>query len=429
MDQNMVVRKDSMWPWVICAACVLVFFTSIGLTPGTFSAYAPFMIEEWGLTNVQNSTIVSIRTFMGTIAIFLCGVWFNKLFSLRVGLALGVLFGATGFFLFAVAASSSNPYMIACIAAVCTGSCYGFAGSVPVSIIINNWFNKKRVTAMSISFASSGIAAWIVPPIVSRLVVNTSLQTAFIAEGCVIAGIAIVAFLLLRNKPEDVGVEPLGGADFVEAQKESKKKYIEIFHPTKTSQYLVYVVSFIIGAINFTAYNHFVVLYTTDGGWDPVSASGFLSMAGFALLVGKLAGGWLADRYSARSTAIIFFGFTLAAMILAPATCTVANPMIPKLVMLVYGIGGILATTGISAYALELSTKEDYAQVVRWAYVVYGISSAVCSYGMGFIADTTGGYSMAFYTLAVLTVVGFLILQYAYKLAKPERINPTELKA
>ncbi len=418
MDQNLVVRKDSMWPWVICAGSVLVFFTSIGLTPGTFSVHAPFMIEEWGLTNTQNSSIVSVRTFAGLVAIYLCGVYYNKLFSLRVGMSIGVVLGGIGFFIF----SQADSFAMGCIAACFTGACYGFAGSVPVSIIIANWFNKKRVTAMSIAFASSGIAAWIVPPIVSRLIVATSLSNAFIIEGCVIIGIAIVAFLLLRNKPEDVGVEPLGGKDFLEAEKKTKKK-VEIFHPTKASQAMVYVVSFIIGAINFTAYNHFTVLYTTDGGWDPVTASGFLSMAGFALLVGKLLGGWLADRYSARSTAFIFFGFTLAAMIMAPLLCDVSNSMIPRITMLVYGIGGILATTGISAYALELSTKEDYPRVARWSYVVYGISSVICSYGMGFIADMTGGYAPAYYVLAAVTVIGFLLLQYAYRLAKPETVS------
>jgi len=415
MDQNLVVRKDSMWPWVICAGSVLVFFTSIGLTPGTFSVHAPFMIEEWGLTNTQNSTIVSVRTFSGLVAIYLCGVYYNKLFSLRLGMSIGVLLGGIGFFIF----SQADNFMTGCVAAVFTGACYGFAGSVPVSIIIANWFNKRRATAMSIAFASSGVAAWIVPPIVSRLIVATSLSNAFIIEGCVIIGIAVVAFLLLRNKPEDVGVEPLGGKDLVEAEKQTKKK-IEIFNPSKTSQNIVYVVAFFIGAINFTAYNHFTVLYTTDGGWDAVTANGFLSMAGFGLLAGKLVGGWLADRFSARSTAFIFFGFTFCAMILAPTTCNMESTMIPRIVMLVYGLGGILATTGISAYALELSTKEDYPKVARWSYVVYGISSTVCSYGMGFIADKTGGYSPAYYILAVATVVGFLLLQYAYRLARPK---------
>ncbi len=418
MDQNLVVRKERMWPWVICAGSVLVFFTSIGLTPGTFSAHAPFMIDEWGMTNTQNSTIVSVRTFAGLIAIYLCGVYYNKLFSLRVGMTIGVVLGGIGFFVFSVADS----FAMGCVAACFTGACYGFAGSVPVSIIIANWFNKRRVTAMSIAFASSGIAAWIVPPIVSRLIVATSLSNAFIIEGCVIIGIAIVAFLLLRNDPADVGVEPLGGKDLIEAEKESKK-VVEIFHPTKASQIIVYIVSFIIGAINFTAYNHFTVLYTTDGGWDPVTASGFLSMAGFGLLVGKLLGGWLADRFSARSTAFIFFGLTLAAMILAPALCSVENPIIPKVVMLIYGLGGILATTGISAYSLELSSKEDYPKVNRWAYVLYGVSSVICSYGMGYLADITGGYASSYYVLAVLTVIGFGLLQCAYKLSKPEKIQ------
>ncbi|MCI7300957.1 MAG: MFS transporter [Clostridiales Family XIII bacterium] len=403
--------KESKYPWAVCAACAMVFFTSIGMTPGTFSVHAPFMIDQWGLTNVQNSTIVSVRTFVGLVTMFFCGAYYKKL-SLRMGMTLGVLLGAIGFGVFAFA----DTFAMGCVAAVFTGACYGFAGSIPVSVILVAWFNRHRMLAMSISFAASGFAAMLVPPIATYLILRFSLRTAFLCEGIFVLIMAALAYAILRDKPEDLGLLPLGGSEELEEKKEKKRvKHLEQYAPNKVSLALMFVVTFLIGAMNYTAYNHFSVLYSTSG-WDAQSIALLMSLAGCSLLLGKVLCGQLIDLFSARKTAFIFFGFTFISMIMAAMA---ANPNFGLHIatMLIYGLGGVLATTGISAYALDLSTKETYGDVVRYSYVIYGASGVVCSFGMGLIADLTGSYVPAYIALAALTILAFILLQTAYRLA------------
>lgn len=420
-NANAVTRPNSKYPWVICLACLLVFFTSIGMTPGTFSVHAPFMMEEWGMSNTQNSTIVSIRTFVGLITIWLCGPYYGRLFTHRVGMTIGVALGAVGFGIFALAHS----FAMGCIAAIFTGACYGFAGSIPVSVIVANWFNKQRALAMGICFAASGLAAFVVPPIATRLITTHSLSFAFVCEGCFVLLMALIAFLLLRNKPEDIGAEPWGGKDAV--VDEGNKNIETCYKENRQSSILLLIVSFLIGIINYVAYNHFSVLYSSSG-WDPEHVALFMSMAGFTLLVGKPLCGLLADLITAKRSAIIFFGLTFIAMIMA-TFASAPSPGLHVAQMLVYGLGGVLATIGISAYALELSDKENYAKNVRWNYVVYGLSGVITAPIVGMIADATGSYVPAYWGFAALTIVAYIILMIAYNKANKiykEELNDSE---
>lgn len=96
---------------------------------------------------------------------------------------------------------------------------------MPVSIIIANWFQKGRGTAMSIALAGSGIGGTIITPILNRIIMNQGYSKAFLIFGILMVVVEVpVAFFIMRPKPSDMGLEPYGADSGTEtAQGEVKK--------------------------------------------------------------------------------------------------------------------------------------------------------------------------------------------------------------
>ena len=183
---------------------------------------------------------------------------------------------------------------------------------------------------------------------------------------------------------------------------------------------LLYVVAFILGAINYTAYNFFAV-NLTSAGWNSADVSKVLTVTGLMLLIGKPIYGILSDLFTPRKVAILFFMCCLVAHVMS------TFPGFPNLTfhivaLGIYGIGGVLATNGTASYALDLcGGEENRKKVVKNSFFVYAASGFVCSTIMGFIVSATGTYRIGFVIFAILSFVGWVVVMAAYGAAKPAK--------
>ena len=76
---------------------------------------------------------------------------------------------------------------------------------MPVSIIISNWFEKGRGTAMSIALAGSGLGGTVITPILNNLIASQGYSRAFLIFGILMVVIEVpIAFFVMR--PSIAGV-------------------------------------------------------------------------------------------------------------------------------------------------------------------------------------------------------------------------------
>lgn len=414
------LKPGGLYAWIVAIVCALVFFTSIGMIAGTgFSVYGPIMIDQWGIAEQQFSTIVMVRTIGGMIGMFLCGIYYKKL-SLRMGLSIGVMLGIVGFLLFAFAPG----YIMKLIASGFTGLCYGFSGMIPIALLLTNWFNKYRNFVIGISYCASGCASMILPGLLTSIATRHSLEQGFVFESVFSAIVAVLAILVLRDKPEQLGRMPVGTLEDVaaeEAKAKAKVTFQEKYKYSFSGEIIIYIVSFLIGGINYTAYNHFSVNLSTQG-WNSTEIATILSCAGVTLLIGKPFYGAVVDKWGARKMSALFYAFVLVAMILA-CFASVHQIGFQMAALAIYGIGGVLATSGIASYALDLSDEKRRERITRYSFVVYSIAGIVFSWIMGQIVKRTGVYTLGYEILAVITVITFVLVMIAYRRA---RIKPGE---
>ena len=245
--------------WVICVTCTLLLFVTMGTVSNGFSIYLPYIMAERGLTHAQTSSLVTLRCLVAFVAMLLIGGYYRKV-SLRVGTGLAVCCAGLAFWLY----SAAETYPLFCVGAAVSGISYGLGSMIPVSILINRWFDQHRALALSICASGSGIATIVLPPVTTHLVERFSMSAAFRMEGAAILVCAGVVLLVLRNDPREKGLRPCGQTEIPPEAPATAVSPSQGALGRRTWILLGYA-SLFMGAVANPGFSHLSVLYTSEG--------------------------------------------------------------------------------------------------------------------------------------------------------------------
>ena len=275
--------------WVICVTCTLLLFVTMGTVSNGFSIYLPYIMAERGLTHAQTSSLVTLRCLVAFVAMLLIGGYYRKV-SLRVGTGLAVCCAGLAFWLY----SAAETYPLFCVGAAVSGISYGLGSMIPVSILINRWFDQHRALALSICASGSGIATIVLPPVTTHLVERFSMSAAFRMGGAAILVCAGVVLLVLRNDPREKGLRPCGQT---EIPPEAPATAVSPSQGAlgRRTWILLGCASLFMGAVANPGFSHLSVLYTTEG-FAPATVALMISGTGVMITVGKLLYGETTDR-------------------------------------------------------------------------------------------------------------------------------------
>ncbi len=86
------------------------------------------------------------------------------------------------------------------------------SGSIPMTVMLNHWFVRRRTTAIAISLLAAPITALALVPLIDWSVTGGVgwRPTAFVVAGFILVAAALV-FSRVRNRPQDMGMLPDGG--------------------------------------------------------------------------------------------------------------------------------------------------------------------------------------------------------------------------
>ena len=397
------------YAWIIAAMGCVMIFTTIGIIMTSFSAVKPYLAEAYNLTQGQNGLLTTIRTYANMISLLAVAGVYKKI-SVRWGATLGMAFSIVGYAILGI----GSTYTHAVIAMILFGFSRSFAGMIGVSMLVKVWFNKYRSTMFGFCSCVSGFTTFVMPPILSRTIEGSGWQSAcFLVSGILVVLTLLVA-LLVRDDPSVKGLEPLGGADFVEAKKASKK----VVHHNYQADRTTHIIMLAVACLSAMCYAHgdFNTLNLTTAGWSKADAAQALSYYGLCLLAGKFIYGWIADHLPMRKASIIYYGcMSIAFIILANVRFPFFTIGVAVVTFAIYAMGGALCTNGLSSFALDMSpSPEKFGKTVQQYNFCYNFTSAIMCWIAGISADITGGYSLAYWGLLVCAIVGFVLVQYAY---------------
>lgn len=395
--------KKIHYAWVICIACLFLFICNMGLCSNILTIYLPF-IEATGISDSMGSAILSVRCFSSFITTFFVGLFYQK-FSLRNGILLASLTGAGGSLIFSI---GGNPF-IYYIGAVLAGIAYAAGAVYPVSLVLSNWFHARKGLAVGISFAGSGVATMLFGPLLSAIILNYSLRTAFLFQASFLAISAFAVFLIIRDTPEQKGVSAFGEKQTAQSQTSTQNSA-----PLPQSMLAMFaVMMFLNGGAGLAFSGHLSVLTRTCGYSAELAASIF-SLFGLILVLSKLGSGALADRIGVKHSSTLLILTFIAGCFLVIGMNGV-NLFYPYALVILLGIGASIYNTGPPLWAGDFSAGAEYARTLKWLQIFYNLGGIVFTVIPGLIADHTGEYKTSYFLFAIMMSASLMILLWAYR--------------
>ena len=377
--------KRIHYAWWVCAGCALLIFCTAGLAVNAFTIYQPFILRENGFTNAQSSLLITVRSLAAFFASILAEQVYRRL-SPRTGMALGGILSALGFAAYGVAKS----YPAYCAGAVLIGMGFGIGTMTPISVMLGQWFVKDRLLAASLCSASTGLATFGIPSLLTGLVQRLGMRPVLLAESCVVLILSGVSFALMRNDPESMGMRPFGeGTETASVERAHGNVVLD-----RVDRLLIAPMALATGMITSVGYGHLTV-YMTSLGYAPGAIAMAITVSGVALMGGKLLFGGVAQRIGNRLTHYIF-GLLMVAGSLLLCLIGQSLPML-YVAMAVYGTSLALTTVGLTTLAADWSIPDHYRATVEQLQTGYFAGALLLSPVPGVIADHAGGsYRPAF---------------------------------
>lgn len=402
------MKLKKYYPWFICAAGVLLHFCASGMTSIGFSAYLPYLKENLNLSSTETAMFTTIRCLATVISMFFSDVYYKKI-SLRKGIFAACLLIPVSYIMFAHAGSVYLCY----VASAILGISYGLGTMIPLAQVVKNWFISLRGTVLAVTASGAGIATVVLPPVIVMLTETFNIVVAFYAVAIMGLVSALLLLLIIRDKPEDLQMEPYYKED--DKAQASEKAVRKNIHKDMTKiESAAFMIAVLLVGCSATPYVQNFTLHYTNIGYAPLQAAAAVSVYGVVITFGKVLFGAGSDRFGTyRMNYVAFGAWIIAGFMTAFLNGSSISFLYASACL--SGIGVPLSTVGITLWSGELSSEEKYTKMVKSGQTIYQAGSLIGTVIPGILADITGGYGISYIVFSVMLAFSMMFMQTLYK--------------
>lgn len=398
--------------WYVTIACCIGL--ACGLTSvltGTFSIFLGPLTAEFGWLKSEIFTALLLATVTVTVASPFIGVLIDR-FGARRMILIGFVLEGLVLASFAMQTDSLAALYARYILMTLVG-----LGTTHVSFarIISLWFDRQRGLALGIALAGLGVGGMIWPLLSQWAIEAYGWRTAYLVVTAVVTTLGFLAIaIIVRDTPAAMGLQPDGmpAANVAGAAAKTGQPGGFTLAQTlrQTGFWMMILAFFLVGFGTVSLQMHLVPLLKLRG-VDPMRAALALSLFSAALIVGRLAGGVLMDRFFASRVASAFLiGPVVASMLLAAgadgASAFSGGAIAGVLAGLASG-----AEVNASAYlAGRYFGLRYFSRIYAWYFSAYSIGAGFGPLVTARAVEHYGGYTEILYILGGLLVFAALLL-------------------
>lgn len=393
------------YAWVCCLAGALLFFTTVGLSGNGYSIYQPYFAEEFNLTQTQLAFMNTCRQLAGITAMALLGLYYRRI-NLKWGMIFAAVLSTAGFF--CMSAAGSYPLLLIACLITGAGNCLG--GMVPISMLLDRWFNKKRSLAVSVCSASSGIATFLAPGLITASIETGGLQRTLLGQAALMSVMCFLCAFLFVDSPSKLHTTKYGDTG---ADSESGITRKDPPSLSGANWAIIYFMLFLMGGLSGCALA-ILPLVASSQGYSASEMATCMSLGGISLLVGKLLFGVLCEKIS-QYKATLLYGFIMITGL--TLLCFSGYSRYILYAGSIFYIGTLaMIAIGLVSWTSDWVIEKDWAKYRQRFQLIFTVGSLAFSIIPGILADHFhGSYLPTVYILLGESVVCLVILYRTYK--------------
>ncbi|NTU27646.1 MFS transporter [Bacillus tequilensis] len=280
----------------------------------------------------------------------------------------------------------------------------GGASNVAASVLVVNWFSKKRGLAFGIMEAGFGAGQMLLVPGSLMLIHWFSWKLTVVVLGLLLMVIVFpAALLMLRNNPSEMNAEPIGGLAESEKETAPKTTALSVMGMFRMKPFWFLMLPFLIcGFTTVGLMDTHLIPFSHDHGFSTTVTSAAVSLLAGFNIAGILLSGIVADRW--RSRKILCFLYAVRALSIVILIYS-HEPYLLLAFAILFGLVDFATVAPTQMLATQYFQNYSIGLMIGWLSLAHQIGSALGAYVPGVIYTVTGEYTLAFYLS-----IGMLVL-------------------
>jgi len=306
--------------------------------------------------------------------------------------------------------SFSNAFIYLLILYLITGIGSGGA-NVSMMSLVSSWFTRKNrgkgAGLMTIGSGFAIIFAGIFIPYVNQIKGSEGWRFSWSFLGVLVILIAILCLIILRNKPSELNLEPLG----MESEQKFENKFNEIKNSTENiyKSKIIYHLGAIYFLFGFTYVIYATFIVTTlvkERGFSENLAGNFWSWVGFLSLFSGPVFGIISDKFGRKTGLIIVFFFQCLSYLLVASKLP---GIFLYLSIFFYGFVAWSIPTIMAAAVGDYVGHQNSAKAFGFITFIFGLGQITGPAIAGIMAQKTGSFSSSFYMASFFSGLAILL--------------------
>lgn len=375
---------------------------------GSISITSVFVIPVTEAFGIDRATFLLYQTILTVTSVIVSGYFGKRMArgNIKLIMAGSALCSVLGYVVFA---NAQSVYFLYC-GAILLGVGFANCTVLPMSIILNNWFGGKiKGTVMGFTFIGSGIGGLLILPVLNEIIQTYGWSRGYLTLAGVFCAVFLIIILTIVKTPEEKGFTRMGQAAGEKSISEATGMTIK--EAMKTPMFWL-----IASSATLTVFGSSAILFNSapffiEVGFSPERAAMIASFNLGMLAVGKIAIGFLSDKFGTKFGAVFsaaLFGAQFAFLAVMPA-----NPgLFVWGAVICYGIGGGGLTVCPPLLVNALFGEKDYGNIVAAMNMATNLGGAFGGMIAAVIFDITGSY-VTFWWIAAGAMVLVVFIRLA----------------
>ncbi|MBI50829.1 MAG: MFS transporter [Dehalococcoidia bacterium] len=398
--------------WIVFTSAVLLTLMSLTVFQGLGTVLVS-LERQYGWSRTALSGAFSMARVEGAILGPIEGVLVDRVGTRRMVL-IGFILMGIGFVWLSQVDNLIEFY--AAFMTISLGS--GLGGWLAIVAMVNNWFDKRRSFAMSIAMSGIHLGGLLVP-VFAFSIERLDFSITTIGVGLILLVVVGPATLIIRSKPEDMGLLPDGKPENETVSENGEvidlletESDFTVMQALKTPAFWILTVTQISSSVSIVTLALHLVPKLTDMGMTLSSAGTVVLAYTVVALPAQSIAGYLAERLP-KILMISIFLFLQGAGIALIAVFD--NVIAAYMFALLYGIGFGGRTPLITAIRGDYFGRKAFATIMGVSQFPMNLAMIVAPLFAGYMFDTTGTYIVPFMTFSVLCIFGSGLILFVRK--------------
>lgn len=404
--------KGLYYGWWIAGELAITETITWGIVYYSFTVFITSMEAELGWSRSTIAGASSLALLISGFMAFPVGYWIDR-FGGRWLMTGGVTIASLLVYAWAHVQTVFGLYAIwALMGVMMAATLYE-----PAFAVIAHWFIRHRGRALAVITFAAGFASTIFLPLADWLLEQQGWRGAVQTLAIILAvGTIPLHALVLRRKPQDLGLNPDGATEEEYRVHQSKNPSTSLVDALKSRQFWWLTLGFSLAALGVIAIRYHFILLLLDREFSPRFAASAAGAIGAMQVAGRVIFAPLSERIPGRTVTAGLFFILAVSMILLRYIQGMPGVIV---FVIVFGAAYGAITLARPSMLADYFGSEHYGKISSIMAIFFTIASTLAPLGASWLYDWWHSYDPILWVLAFIMVLSII----ATMMIPPQKTN------